>query len=407
MIILPDRNIVRTKLLLPVPERTWRTPSQAQVKDQLGNENCVRFRVRARLADGYIPWIGWFESREDFDRFLWAIATGELWRDSYVQRLPTPWWPGLDPQIGYEFATLVFLTTPTGSNQTYTSAADWNNSNNSIETLGAGASGGAAWNASSNRTATGGGGGAWNKISNFTFAVPGTTTATWQAGAPGAAVSRTTTGATNGNLGGDTWFNGTTLAVSSVGSKGGSPGAASSASTAALNGGVGGVGASGVGTSNNNGGRGGNLTGTASANISVKTGAGGAAGSTGAGNAGGDTASPAVTTTTAGGSGDGGSGGAGGTATTAGTDGGNGTEWDASHGSGGGSSGTTSGTTRTGGNYGGAGGGAASTSGTITSGVGTQGIVVLTYTPAAIVTMPFNSDPWAPPTPTIISYRPN
>ena len=39
-------------------------------------------------------------------------------------------------------STTVFLTGPTGSNQIATSAADWCNAKNSIETIGGGGSGG-------------------------------------------------------------------------------------------------------------------------------------------------------------------------------------------------------------------------------------------------------------------------
>src|SRR5439155_14077852 len=40
-----------------------------------------------------------------------------------------------------DYVTQVFLVSPTGSNQTYTSDATWNNISNSIETLGAGGGG--------------------------------------------------------------------------------------------------------------------------------------------------------------------------------------------------------------------------------------------------------------------------
>lgn len=387
MIILPDRNIPRSRILVPIPDREWKTPFHALAKDGFGQENRTRFRVRARLNDGHVIWCGWFESREDFDAFLFAIFTGELWDyGSNAKFLPTPYWPGLDPAIGYDFATVTFLTSPTGSNQTgFTVPSDWNNANNSIETIGAGASGAAATGTGSLRTATGGGAGAWNLKTNLTLSIGATPT--WQLGTGGVFVSVISSSATaNGNAGGDTWFNNTTLAGSSVGSKGGVGGTASN--NVATNGGAGGVGASGTGSSSHNGGRGGNIT----AGFGDSTGGGGAAGSTGVGTNGTDTGTNRAATS--GGSGDAGAGGAGGTVG-AGQNGGNGSEWTATAGGtagsgGGGASNTTTdtagNTAGSGGNYG-AGGGAATINNCTTtrnanSGNGKQGIIVITNTPA-------------------------
>lgn len=375
MLILPDRHIPRSKILLPVHDYEWRAPSQAQPKDCFGRENHTRFRVRARLNDGYVKWCGWFDDRADFDAFLWAIATGSLQYERELWRLPSPWW---DPEFGedvtYEFVTQVFLST--ASSSPYTSPSDWNNASNSIETLGAGASGGANRASVGTGLASGGGGGAWNKILTFSFASPGTTTAVFTVGVGGTTVQKTgTDGSTTGNAGGDTFFNGATLGASSVGSKGGGAGQAGTAVT--VNGGTGGVGASGVGTSSNDGGRGGNLSGTV--NSRCKTGGAGAAGSTGAGNQGVDLSS-GTNVTSDGGSGDAGSGGSAGVAST--SAGGNGTEWDGTHGSGGGG-GAASGTAFAGGNYGGGGGGAVSTS-TANSGAGIGGQIYLQYTPTGV-----------------------
>lgn len=376
MIILPQKY--QSKLFMPVPERQWRAPSLAQPKDEFGNPDMTRFRVRARqrLHDGFVRtiWTGWFDSRDDFDAFSWSLAKHLAWGEPMPRAdwdLPSPGWvPGMGELLEYDFATLVFLTTTTGSNQTYTSPSDWNNSSNTVETVGAGGSGGYAQATTTH--GTGGGGGAWNSISNFTFATPGTTTATRRLGTGGAGV----TGDVAGNTGGDTWFNGTTLGGSSVGSKGGVGGAAGNNSQ---NGGAGGTGASGVGTSSNNGGRGGNLTG---AGGSGGSGGGGAAGGAGAGNTGVDSSSTAGNVATNGGSGDAGSGGSAGTS--GGGAGGAGTEWDATHGSGGGGGGLGSGASNSGagGNYGGGSGGAKG-SGAGNTGAGKQGIIVLTYTPAS------------------------
>lgn len=364
----------KTKILRPVPKKEWRAPSAAQPKDRFGNESQVRFRVRAKLDDGHIVWRGWFDDREDFDAFLFAIASGNLHQQPALWHLPTPMWsPELDPHLTYDFATVTFLVSPTGSNQTFTSPSDWNNSNNIIELIAGGGSGAFA---QLSRHGTGGGGGEYGKTTNFTFATPGTTTATYQIGAGGAAQASS---GTNGNNGGDTWFNGTTQAGATLGAIHGNAGVVANGSQTGGSGGTGGV-----GTTHNAGGRGGNLT--AAAGNPGGSGGGGAGGGTGAGNQGVDSA--ATSGSTNGGSGDAGSGGAAGTSP--GGTAGNGTEWDASHGSGGGGGGNQTGGTGSGGpggNYGGGGGGTSST-GAPTSGAGIQGIVVITYTPAASVFWP-------------------
>lgn len=321
-----------SKILLPTPEWQWREPSQS-------SQRRTMFRLRAYRTSGHLEWEKWYTDRQELDWALWDISIGG--------------WTGLL----YNFATISFLASPTGSNQTYTSPADWNNSSNQIETLGAGASGATLSGQPTNK-GTGGGGGAYNTISNFTFATPGTTTATYQIGTAGISVVVLT-----GIAGGDTWFNGTTLAGSSVGSKGGGPGQWGNAAAQVV-GGTGGVAASGVG-SGFNGGRGGNTTATAS---NAATGGGGAAGKNGAGNQGVDGLG-----NTNGGSGDAGNGGAGGSDAV----GGNGTEWSASYGSGGGGGGSST-TGRTGGTYGAGGGGKIGTN----SGAGSSGLIVITYTPS-------------------------
>lgn len=356
-------------ILRPVPKREWRQPSQRQTT--FGIENVTRFSITARLDDGHIVWRGWFDDRDDADAFLWAMATGSLHYQPELWRLPTPWWhPDLGEGLTYDFLTNVFLTASPGSNQTFTSPSDWINASNSVETIGGGASGGVAVDNTGTKSSTGGGGGAWNKITNFSFAAPGTTTATYQCGVGPAGVFNGTNGVgSDGVNGGDTWFNATTLAGSSVGSKGGVKGTRANATVA---GGAGGVGASGVGTSNNNGGRGGTET---APGLGV-TGGGGAAGSSAAGGNGGDGNNPGGDQTI-GGQGNGILGGLGGS----GSVGADGTEWDATHGSGGGGGGLFSvGTGYAGGLYGGGGGGVnANTATGGTGGSGRQGIVRLSY----------------------------
>lgn len=393
MIILPDRNISRPKILLSVHSAQWREPSQAQPKDYFGRSNQTRFRIRARLNDGHVVWCGWFDDREDFDRFLWAIVSGELWRDPYIRRLPTPQWPGLDPSISYDFATVTFLTSPTGSNQTFTSPSDWDNNSNSIEPVGGGASGAVIMGSAGTGTASGGGAGAYSKITSFNFATPGTTTAIYQIGIGGASVARSSsTGNTAGNAGGSSWFNassdpGNGADNSKCSAAGGGPG---TGGTITQNGGPGGATTASWGTTKFAGGNGGN-----GSQSSTSTGAGAAAGPDGAGNNG--VTPGAGFTATAGATSDAGSD-AGGTAGAASTtngvpagNGGNGTKFDAGHGLGGGGGAGRTGvaggaaTGGTGGNYGGAGGGAnvTATTGTVTSGAGGQGMIVVTYTPLA------------------------
>lgn len=86
-----------------------------------------------------------------------------------------------------------------------------------------------------------------------------------------------------------------------------------------------------------------------------------------------------VAAVTDGGAGDAGFGGAGGSGSGAGTAGGNGTEYDASHGSGGGGGRSSTANGNAGGAYGGGGGGA--NSGTV--GAGSQGLIVVSYTPSS------------------------
>ena len=104
-------------------------------------------------------------------------------------------------------ATVVFLTSTT-TTPTYTVPMDWNSANNTIEVIGGG--GGGVDN--SNSCYSGAGGGGYAKISNLTL-VPGASV-TYQVGAGGAPF---------GN-GGNSWFNASTLVLSSVGAIGGAPG---------------------------------------------------------------------------------------------------------------------------------------------------------------------------------------
>src|SRR5215469_10648280 len=91
------------------------------------------------------------------------------------------------------------LTASPGSQQTITSDATWNNSNNTVESIGGGGSG--ATDTKATARCCGGGGGCYSKISNFSFATHGTTTAGYEIGSGGAAVTVTASGVVSGNAG--------------------------------------------------------------------------------------------------------------------------------------------------------------------------------------------------------------
>lgn len=290
-----------------------------------------------------------------------------------------------------------FITSPTGSLQSSTSDATWNNANNKVECIGGGSSGAVAFSKGTAQSGTGGPGGAYSAITNFTFATPGTTTYQWQVAAGGAAVSvsNAASAAVAGNPGGSTWFN----AASDPGN-GADNSKCSAAGGAASKGGVsqtaalGGQTTAGWGQTKNNGGNAG-ATGSGSGSPS---GGGGAAGPNGAGNSSATTSGTNVPS--AGASGDAGSGGGGGATGVngGGTAGSPGTELgDGVHGCGGGGGGAessvTAGTftgTNGGGLYGAGSGGvvnraSSDSNATAAQGVkGAQGIIVLTWTPPAV-----------------------
>lgn len=389
MIILPDKNIPRTKLLLPIADREWRTPSQAQPKDYFGNENRTHYRITARLNDGFPVWRGWFADRNDADAFLYAIVTGTLQYERELWRLPTPWWhPDIGEQLTYDFASVSYLTT-TGSNQTWTSPTDWNNSNNKIELIGGGASGAVANGIS--RRVSGGGGAAYSKIITFSVATPGTTTATYRVGSGGASITGVGNNATSvGNAGTVTYFNASSdPGAGTDNTKAGAQpgvGGAVGGSGAGVTGSAGGVSTSGWGSTRYSGGRAGTLTGTSGV---VASSGGGAAGPSGNGGDGGDSASTS-SFVGVGTSGTADNGTVSGVASPSSSAGNAGTEFNdglgniKGVGSGGPANGNAAGATAgAGGTYGGGGGAVVVDSGNSnTSGAGIQGLIVVTYTPA-------------------------
>lgn len=255
---------------------------------------------------------------------------------------------------------IVFLTT--ADINPWTAPSDWNPNNNKAETIGG--AGGSGW--ASNSYPAGGGGGAYSAVANLALVPGSSVNFNVGAGGPG--------GTTFGFApsGGDTWFNGSTLAGSSVGAKGGQGG---NSSGGAGSGGAGGLASSGVGSTKFNGGNGAGLTG-------IGGGGGGAAGPNGAGNSGDNSGN--------GGSGDNGFGGAGGavqSGSVAGNPGIAGSEWTSTAGAvagagggGGGRSNIFTAVGTTGGAYG-AGGGGGRTTGTASGAPGDAGIIVITYYP--------------------------
>lgn len=379
MIILPDRKIPKTKLLMPVPKRQWYT-SLSLPRDQLGNEVVKTvFRLRGRTSDGAYKYF-WFEDRDDADAFLFALVSGSLIYERELWRLPVPnWHPDIGEGLTYDFVTTTYLTATLQN--TYSRPFDWNNANNTIECVGSGGSGGAARRSSATgMVAAGGGGGGYAKYVNL----PLSGNATYACGRGGAAVTVTTNTSSSGFQGGSTYFNGTSILDASVYATGGGFGTAQrgSASVTCL----GGSGGTGTGTATATGGRGGQGDQTGSSRGA--RGGGGAAGPNGNGNQGGDYSGSTVTSTN-GGSGDAGSGGSSGSgnAVGSGTNGGAGTEW-GSYGSGGGGGGGSDGANcsgGSGGNYGGGGGGctagSTATGFTAVSGAGVDGLIVVAYEP--------------------------
>jgi hypothetical protein len=402
VLILPRHEL---RVLHAKPRHEWREPSQRRTLG--GIENRTWFSVLARTSDGVRYWRGWFESWDDADAFLWALTLQQCegrpiepeirrlprssgyphtfleqaWRPALYEGEWRPEWRDL-PLIYEKLAVTSFLTSPTGSNQTWTSPADWDNADNSIECIGAGASGGHRGNTTG--TGSGGGAGAYGKALDHTVSSPGTDTRTYQIGTGGTGVAAST----NGNPGTSTWFNDTAFptAVTDNTKASGQRGLNGVQGSGAQNGGPGGAAASGSGSTRNDGGAGGDGNSTGGHGC----GGGGAGGTTAAGLqptlANGNVSTPGG----AGGTANGGTAGAasdglGG----AGGNGGTGTVWDASHGAGGGGGGCRNGTGSNGGGagglYGGGGGGCGSQS-VGNTGAGAQGIIVVIYTP--LITTP-------------------
>lgn len=241
-----------------------------------------------------LRWRGWFIEKAAADCFMAAIREGYI--PDYFRQVPIPCWlPGLGEEIlEYQLQTTEFLTASPGVQQNWPVPVDWNDGNNTVETLAGGSSaeagtqGGGGFGVSG-RGGRGGGGGAYSAQSNITLSDP-------------------TAPYTIGNLGGDSWFNGTSLVSASVSAEGGAiptgGNALNGIGTTKFSGGNGG--ARGVGNADTGGGGGGG---------------GGSAGPGGDGRNGGDGVNGGSNGTTPSGGGAGGGGGANGSSSTAGSSG--------------------------------------------------------------------------------------
>lgn len=243
--------------------------------------------------------------------------------------------------------TVIFLTVTNAANQTWNVPSDWDSVNNFVEVISHGASGGGGVDVGQGYF--GGGSGGYAKKAAISLTPGGTATYRLRDRNSGSGTAAAC------------WFNGTTLALSSVGIQG-------------AGGQTGAVTTSGIGTTLRAGANGGN--GFLDANGDGGGGAG-AAGLTGVGGAGSD-ATGAFTGGGAGGTADGGTV----AASTAGT------EWTSNpgglqKGSGGGGTGGGAGTGSAGSDgalYGSGGGGGAAGAPTA-GGLGQQGLIIITYTP--------------------------
>jgi hypothetical protein len=382
MIILPDRKISRSKFLIPVPKKEWILPSDFTARDDFGLPGIrIKFTIKAVLNDGHVVWDSWFDDREDFDAFLWAIANNTLKYERELWDLPSvEWHDGIGEDVIYKYAITTTLSTIGAG--TYTIPTDWKSDLNTVWGIGAGGNGAATLTTTVNAKSSGGGGGEARGIINFS-STPGTGIS-YVVGAAAAQTSRTgsASGTTTGGNGAPSTWNSTTLIAA-----GGSGGLGSTTTTATVAG-TGGTG--GIGTYGANGG-----TGAAVANAGSASGGGGAAAASvlyttitiTSYTAGVSSAAPSTTNTFSAG-GNSGNGTLGAT-----TLGGTGSSSSGSGGGGGAGMAASNATVAagSGGAYGAGGGGCAirsiGASRTATAGSGRSGIINVNYTPQAFYAM--------------------
>ncbi len=276
-------------------------------------------------------------------------------------RFPNFWLLFFDALVRNAHPSFVeFLTVGSG---TWTVPTDWNNMNNSIECLGAGA-GGTGARTDNNVGGSGGGGGAYAKSVNLNL-TPGASVS-YTVGAGSVAGTAAVGDTSNAAAGGDTWFNSASFPATgdACGARGASAHVGKAAGTAGQAASSYSTGPGAVTRSGGDGGSGGG------AGVAAGGGGGGAAGPNGDGGSG-AAASDATP----------GNGGTGDSGTT--PSGANGTEWDAAHGSGGGGNGGAQAVGGNGGMFGAGGGGGGYVSAGVgrDGGKGADGLIVITYTP--------------------------
>jgi hypothetical protein len=279
------------------------------------------------------------------------------------------------------------------SGTSFTTPADWNNSNNTIHIFGAGGggAGGLAASGTSHTSGSGGGGGGYTKLTNQTIS-GAIAYAIGSAGTAGAAAGGI------GGAGGTTTWNTTNTALGGGGGIAGSSGAGAGGTGSTFNGGAGGAGATNSAASALSGASGGGAggpNGTGGAGSGGNSSGGGGGGGNGGGTAGtanggagGNNSAGAGGGTAGGGTGTRGGGGGGGNSTTTGGGlGGVGIDVLNSIGGGGGTGASyqnTAAKTATAYGAGGAGGGTSIGIATgVAGGAGGPGLIVVVYTPGS------------------------
>lgn len=313
---------------------------------QCVKKRIIKHRERVLVTIGGLTFVAWTVWTITYDKLTHAVM--EAKREHFVSDTVK--------KVTEVIATVVFLTT-TGTN-TWAKDPTWNNTSNFVEGIGAAGSGSLHFtNGKNTLGGNGGGAGAYVKKNNVSLSG----NPTYIIGA-GASVINTD-------------FASSTMVAA----------AGSNASASANGHGVGGTAASSTGDTKFSGGNGGD---TPNTNLLAGSGGGGAAGKNGAGSAGASSVS-----STAGGPGGNAdnntvNGGAAGSGINAGGFPGiSGTEWDSTHGSGSGAGGSTgSAVGSDGAIYGGAGSGSGPNYAGATLGLGKQGLIVLTWTPAPKIT---------------------
>jgi hypothetical protein len=282
MIILPDRNLARSKYLPPMHRRIWQRRWQGDAHIHFQTWVAQLYR-----PDHSMVWQGHFEDREDADEFMAALASGIIKQDGYLRRLPI-YCPDFDPEllrdpsISYNMVTNIGIGPSSG---TWTGPGDFwgvrGRAGEFVDCIGPG--GGGAGTPALYTAVGGGGGGFARRSSGFPDMWPGYGVG-FGVGNGGAGGTTYPAFPADQNpaagAGGDahTWW----YSPANPGVQGNAGGGGTFGNNGDRPGGGGGGGAN-AGNFGYTGGRGGNIVSNGST-----TGGGGAAGPNGNGNAGGD-----------------------------------------------------------------------------------------------------------------------